>query len=334
MLGKLQEKHGFDGTSRFWRVTLKDNWGAFSTVVHRIALFGVDLKLQAWLHQLGFDKYFPAFLDAGFAQMSDLFELTKPQMESIIELPGHRRKITLALRDIMETLIAGELRDLWWGVAPPARCQENTPVPAFSVRGAKNCTDPVELIVHGCPSVTGTLVRSLAPSQAAPNGPSEAVFDDIVLAPAGDYLIEVHSIERPDILVRQEAPISVGTNIAPQVCVQIRQCLKLLLFFMLQILRSRMRRLWRPPLTTLTICSTFNLMYKLWAFTIMIIIIPYKLSFLLCEPHQTKVFCCLSINLNLGRAIELADVLAQRPILNLLHAQLPRAKAIMSKPRL
>ena len=99
-----------------------------------------------------------------------------------------------------------------WLTLPAKTGLEKCCLPAVSVQSNPDTWENVQLVVHamegGNAQVTGTTVGSLIPQ--GPGISSVATFTDISIRRAGNYIIEVRSVLRPDISIIAPRPIVIG----------------------------------------------------------------------------------------------------------------------------
>eukprot|EP00042_Codosiga_hollandica_P023595 m.94499 g.94499 ORF g.94499 m.94499 type:complete len:673 (-) comp51251_c0_seq2:40-2058(-) len=182
----------FHATSQYWRVHVLRNYGAPQTIFQGVRFYGIDALLQKWFidHQL--EEYYTKFVQAGFNQVKDLVYVTEADLKHLIELPGHRKKISLSIQQLRGEV--AQFDRLVFSVAPPRTGMADKTVSFFEVQAGPRIAEEVRLVVRGA-RVRGTFIRRLTPNGELP---SVAFFDDIVITPAGSYVIEVQSVQLPE----------------------------------------------------------------------------------------------------------------------------------------
>eukprot|EP01137_Pigoraptor_chileana_P005022 Opistho-2@47512 len=195
----------FAATARYWRLFVRTNHGSFNTALHKVQFFGADKGLIEWLEGLGAAQYLESFVQHGFSELSDVPFLLDSDIASCVSLPGHRKKVSIAVKEQKDKSVV--LQSISFSVPPVFETREHSVLPPFTAIGSAGCEDELELVAHGDPAIEGTLIRRLVNKGSRP---SEATFDDIKLSPAGNYLLEVRAVHNVDIFVQQQAPIVVG----------------------------------------------------------------------------------------------------------------------------
>lgn len=194
----------FVTTSRYWKLQILRNHGAPETRLASVEFYGVNYGLKKYFTENGFAQYFDAFIAAGVNEVNLLKDLDIKTLESIVPLAGHRRKVQLAIDKLKGA--SGGFDRLVFRVPPPEVATVHEVIePAIEVHAAPNVSEEVELIVHGSPpaEVLGTTKVKLQPSG---KGPSIAIFDDISIAPVGEYLLVVQSVNNDQIVARSQKP--------------------------------------------------------------------------------------------------------------------------------
>ena len=154
-------------------------------------------------------QYYDEFIAAGVNQVAMLKDIESAQLESIVTLAGHRRKVQLAIDKLQGSSAKNKFDRLVFSVAPPDSCVVGEPIePAIEVHAAPGTSEEVELILHGSPApeVTGNTRIMLRPNAKAP---SVATFTDISIEPVGEYLFEVRSVNNEAIFARAAKPTQV-----------------------------------------------------------------------------------------------------------------------------
>eukprot|EP00043_Microstomoeca_roanoka_P012083 m.116017 g.116017 ORF g.116017 m.116017 type:complete len:682 (+) comp15385_c0_seq3:196-2241(+) len=196
---------GFHATSQFWRLHILRTHGSVPCCIAHIKLYGFDALLPKWFAEHGMTEYLQPFLDAGLNQFKEIEQADPARYAKIITLPGHLKKFELAVK-----ALKGEKHGfdrLVFSRLPPRTVKAGQTCPMFEVQANPGADREVELVVHGNAHVTGTLRTRLLPN--GPN-PSIAFFDDIILAPPGQYLLEVRSIDNPtEVYIKSPHPITV-----------------------------------------------------------------------------------------------------------------------------
>ena len=199
-----QKFDGFLATSRYWRLQIIRNHGAHETRVNSVSFQGVEHGLNAFFIDNGLKKYYDAFVDAGINQIKALRAASAHQLDKLVKLPGHRRKVQLAI----DGLTGNKSRHnrLVFSVQPCEAVTLGSMLPPFEVSASPNLTDEVELHVIGGAEIRGTTRVKLQPTKA---GPSIATFDDIELSPPGSFVFEVSFVSQKSISVRADRPTEV-----------------------------------------------------------------------------------------------------------------------------
>lgn len=200
---------GFVATSRFWKLHLLRNHGAPDTRLGSVEFFGVEHMMKKFFTEHGFAQYYDSFIAAGINKVSMLKDIDGTQLESIVTLAGHRRKVQLAINKLRGTDCIAFDR-LIFGAPPPDQITVGEIIePPIEVHAAPGTTEEVELIVHGSPApdVSGSCRLPLTPRE---KGPSVATFSDITISPVGEYLIEIRSVQNEKIVVRAPKPTVVS----------------------------------------------------------------------------------------------------------------------------
>lgn len=196
---------GFLATSQYWRLHILRNHGAHETWLHGVSFTGVEHGLKKFFVENGCAQYYDGFLNAGFNQLKALPEATDDQLASLVTLAGHRKKIELAIDELRDTKRKTKMR-LVFAQQPAEVVTLGDPIPPFEIQAVPGVEKEVELIVLGDVQVMGSTKRTLKPNSS---GLSSAVFDDILLSPAGSYLLQVQMVQNKEIFARAARPIEV-----------------------------------------------------------------------------------------------------------------------------
>ncbi|EGD81155.1 hypothetical protein PTSG_11195 [Salpingoeca rosetta] len=200
-----QHFSGFHATSQYWRLNILRAHGSVACALSHVRFYGFDAVMPKWFAEHGMTEYLQPFIDAGLNQLKELTMADRDKYAKIIQLPGHLKKFELAVLDLK-----GEKRGfdrLVFSRPPPATAVAGQALPMFEVQANAGADQEVELVVHGNAHVTGTMRARLLPNGSHP---SIAFFDDIVLAPPGQYMLEVRSVTDPTrVYVKSPHPITV-----------------------------------------------------------------------------------------------------------------------------
>ncbi|XP_076363675.1 uncharacterized protein LOC143253528 isoform X2 [Tachypleus tridentatus] len=82
--GILQEFHGFLDSAQFWRLFIKDNYGASFTSLHGVQFYGVDSSLLEFLEDLNLDCIAPSLARKGITTQEELRNLTKSVVKELV----------------------------------------------------------------------------------------------------------------------------------------------------------------------------------------------------------------------------------------------------------
>lgn len=204
--GEPQDFQGFYASSRFWKLVIADNYGAEITSFHGLQFYGVENEVLNWFEQLNMAQYCRQFVEMGFNQMSELAQITEKQVTSVITLPGHKKKLQLALQPVRTKYSASAT--LKWQVPPLSQITSEKTLPEFSVLGDPLSGGNLVLRAHGGAEIVGESKVKLV--SFGPQKPSRAVFKNIALKPPGKYLLEVRCLENQTLCLRAPSTITVG----------------------------------------------------------------------------------------------------------------------------
>ncbi|XP_065909173.1 uncharacterized protein [Dysidea avara] len=208
--GEVQDFQGFYASSRFWRIVIADNYGAEITSFHGLQFYGVENEVLSWFEGLNMAKYCRPFVEKGFNQMSELAKVTEKDVTDIVSLPGHKKKIFLALEPIKSKYnMTSSLR---WQVPPVNQVTTEKPLPEFSVLGDPLSGGELVLKVHGGAEIIGNPKSKMV--SFGPGNPSRASFNNIALKPPGKYLLEVRSTLNQSLFLR--APSTIVVDFPPK----------------------------------------------------------------------------------------------------------------------
>jgi hypothetical protein len=176
--GAAQDFKGFYAKSQYWRLLIKDNYGGSWTCLKGVRFFGVDSGVKRWFEEQGLIQYYEDFVMRGYNQVSELVRITSKDLEEIASLPGHRKKMAVAVKKMREHVYP--LRELKWLQPPINSCIEEVEIPPFSVQGDPMTSEDLKLIVHGGAEVSGQLSACLQPDG---DNASTATFKGVRLRP-------------------------------------------------------------------------------------------------------------------------------------------------------
>ncbi|XP_062522391.1 caskin-1-like [Corticium candelabrum] len=203
--GVPQDFKDFYATSQYWRILIQDNYGGSWTCLKGVRFYGLDTGVLRWFQELGLIQYYEDFVMRGYNQVSELVRVTSKDLEEIASLPGHRKKIALAVKKMREHVYP--LRELKWLQPPIHSCLEHEEIPPFSVQSDPMTSEDLKLVIHGGAEMSGQFSTSLEPDG---DNPSTATFKGVKIWPAGRYLIEVQCVQHPDKFIRAAEPIVVA----------------------------------------------------------------------------------------------------------------------------
>eukprot|EP00053_Salpingoeca_punica_P017500 m.168721 g.168721 ORF g.168721 m.168721 type:complete len:676 (-) comp17223_c0_seq1:386-2413(-) len=198
-----QTAAGFCATSQFWRLMILRNHGATQIMLHKIMFCGVDMLLPRWFSERGATKYFDAFVQAGFNQVKELSFVSKADLERLIDLPGQRKKIEMAIKEVRGEHT--QFDRLVFSVPLPKQTRNGSLLPPFEVQANPGVDQEIQLVAKGA-TFFGTTRKRLVPQGA---NPSKVVFDDICISPVGKFDVEVFSVSNPDVRAHTVEPIVV-----------------------------------------------------------------------------------------------------------------------------
>eukprot|EP01134_Creolimax_fragrantissima_P001272 CFRG1272T1 len=205
--GDNQDFKGLKIRTRFLRMVVNSNHGAYSTCWNGIGFFGIDHKLTELLRQFQLMHMFDDFVNMSFVQVQDLWMVTDVDVKRLCK--GNTQDVA-KLQDALHYAREEEnkLTAIDFGIAPVRFHPEGKRLPEFTILGDSGCQDEIALAFQGDPDVTGLTVKRLVPDPKT--GRSKASFTGISLSPVGNYVIEAYSVTCPDIFVHTAEPTTIG----------------------------------------------------------------------------------------------------------------------------
>ena len=211
---------GFYAASRFWRLHVIRNHGAMETRLSGVRFYGMEMGLARWFAEQKLTRYLNAFVEAGYNRVAELGRLGPSQLEELVTLAGHRKKVQMAIRELTGDEV--ERFDRLVFSRPPSRTvRVATPLPMFEVQAGPGLSDAVEVVLLG-PSgmLSGTVRKRLEPNGA--HNPSTCFFDDVTITPPGNYRLAVRSVTRPEaVVVRAAHPTAVEPPPTPRSALEV-----------------------------------------------------------------------------------------------------------------
>lgn len=192
-----QDFRGFYASSRYWRLTVADNFGDPSACMAEVQFFGVENGVVEWFEKLGVKQHKKSMILRGYNQLSDLALLTERDLHDVVSRPEKRREMLHAAGILREQFYPPS--NLQWAIPPPVKIIAEKQLPEISVFSESFTVGDLEIVVNGKGNFQG---RTVVPLAAKDNGYlSKASFRGLSLSPAGTYLIEVRSVSDPSVKV-------------------------------------------------------------------------------------------------------------------------------------
>ena len=189
------EVGGFSCTSRFLRLMVIRTHGGSELRIHGVRFRGVDHLLKRWFTENGLLQHYDAFVAAGINQLHGLRTARTAQLDGLVELPGHRKKLMLAL-----DRLRGEARlQLSFATPPAPSGVAGEPLAPFTIHAPPGASGEVVCTVVGATDAGGSLRLPLAAVVA--DGPVCCTFSEVVVGTPGQYRIECALAGKPKVKV-------------------------------------------------------------------------------------------------------------------------------------